>query len=65
MVAIVLEDVQITVFVTFRVEPSVNFPVAVNCRVEPFSITASAGLTVTETSAGAVTVKENVALSDP
>ena len=53
----VFEEPQATVFVRFWVEPSLYFPVAVNCWVVPLEMEGSAGVTAIEDSTAAITVR--------
>ena len=50
-------ELQVAVAVRFCVVPLVKVPVAVNCCVAPAAIDGLAGVTATETSVAAVTVK--------
>jgi hypothetical protein len=59
IVAVVMVlDAQVAFPVKFCVLPSVNVPAAVNCWVVPSAIEGFAGVTTSETSAAAVTVRD-------
>ncbi len=53
----VLDELQVTDVVRFRVEPSEYVPVAVNCWVVPLATLGLAGVTARETSVAGVTVR--------
>ena len=59
------EEAQVAVCVTSWVEPSVNFAVAANCRLEPRGTDVAAGVTVMEAIAAAPTVIEVEAVTEP
>src|SRR5262245_17629124 len=58
-------DAHVTTLVRFCVELSVNVPVAVNCRVWPFAMVGLAGVTATDCSAAAATVRTVEPLTPP
>jgi hypothetical protein len=58
-------ELQVAVLVRFCVEPSLYFPVAVNCCVAPLEIDGFAGVIAMDCNVGAVTVSNVEPVTEP